>query len=114
MKTKEQLEESAEQYQSALETDLSELIDRSKNILAGAAVLGIGFWIGYKIYKSFSDEEKKETDYSVSRQEPSVGREIRNLIMKELAIFLLDIIKERVAEFLQERTNQEAENEEDH
>lgn len=115
MKTKEQLEASAKQYEDALETDLSEIIDRSKNILAGAAVLGISFWVAYKIFKSFSHKEESNNVEDTDRNEPpSVFAEVQKVIMKELAIFLLGILKEKVVEFLKEKQNGAIPDEEDY
>ena len=114
MKTKEQLEASAKQYENALETDLAELLDRSKNILAGAAVLGISFWVAYKIFKSFSATEENSTEYSERKEQPSMFADIQKMIMKELAVFLLGIIKEKVIEFLQEKQNEVASDEKDY
>lgn len=114
MKTKEQLEASAKQYQDALETDLAQLIDRSKNILAGAAVLGISFWIAYKIFKSFSHKEESNVEVAKRSEQPSVFAEVQKVVMKELAIFLLGILKEKVVEFLKEKQNEVTSDEEDY
>jgi len=108
MKTKEQLEASAKQYQEALEGDLDEIISKAKSILTGAVVIGAGFWIAYSIFKSFSNqsEESENNDHGnhIEHQhsEPSVFSVVKQAIMKELAIFLLGIIKEKVFEYMQE------------
>ncbi len=108
MKTKEQLEASAKQYQDALESDLDEIISKTKSILTGAVVIGAGFWIAYSIFKSFSnqsdDSNNDDLDNHTQHQhkEPSVFNVVKQAIMKELAMFLLGIIKEKVFEYLQE------------
>lgn len=104
IKTKEQLEASAKKYQEALEDDLDNIVSKAKTILTGAVVIGAGFWIAYSIFKSFSNETDNE-EHNQQQQhhsEPSVFSAAKQAIMKELAIFLLGIIKEKAFEYLQQ------------
>jgi len=104
--TKEDLQKSSKEYQKALEEDLDHLLKRSKEILIGAAVVGAGFWITYKIFKSLSSNKSEDSDPRASEptqqsSEPGVMDVIKLAVMKELALFLLGIVKEKVTEYVQ-------------
>jgi len=105
--TKEELSKTSKAYEEALEEDLDQLLNRSKEILVGAAVIGAGFWIAYKIFKSFTsnngegDHTPDKVPQDERSSEPGVMDIVKQTIMKELAIFLLGIIKEKVAEYVQ-------------
>jgi len=103
-KTKEELKASARKYQDSLEKDVDELVDKAKTILTGTVVIGAGFWVAYKLFKALfssdDEEDERESDHEVSHK-PSVFSVVKQAILKEIAIFLLGILKEKVAEYLQ-------------
>lgn len=113
-KSKEQLEASSEEYREALEHDMHDLVERAKSILTGAVVVGAGFWVAYRLFKSLTENNSKEVDHvdydasgTSSQDEPSVWSVIKHTLMKELAIFILGILKEKIVEYMQEITNDE-------
>ena len=112
--SKAQLEASAKKYQDALEDDLDDVISQAKSILAGAVVIGAGFWIAYSIFKAFSKEHSEEPttlEVESHHAEPSTLSVIKKALMKELAIFLLGIIKEKMFEYIKEVKSEENDSE---
>lgn len=111
-KTKAQLEASAKQYQEALQNDVDEIVGKAKTILTGAVVVGVGFWAAYAIFKSFSNPPESSNEPATEEvkhhSEPSVMSVVKKAIIKELAIFLLGIIKEKAFEYLQELKSDES------
>jgi len=111
-KSKEQLEASSEVYREALEHDMHDLVERAKSILTGAVVVGAGFWVAYRLFKSLTEDNNQANDYensdTPSQDEPTVWSVIKHTVMKELAIFILGILKEKIVEYMQEITNDEA------
>ncbi|MTI21940.1 hypothetical protein E1176_12985 [Fulvivirga sp. RKSG066] len=106
-KTREELEASAEEYEHALEQDVDELLSKTKTILTGTLVVGAGFWVAYKLFKALASDNHQETSrasvvpQATSDDEPSVFSVVKHTIMKELAFFLLGIIKEKLLDYLQ-------------
>ena len=109
--TKEQLKATSKQYEKALEDDLDSLLERAKTIALGTVAVGAGFWIAYRIFKSINSSDSEETEAHQERahtdDEPSFGTILKQAIVKELAIFLLGILKDKITEYLQRELTDE-------
>lgn len=108
-KTRDELEASSKEYREALQHDVTDIIEQSRNILAGVAIAGLSFWVIYKLYKSLVKEDKEERDSGSNNQ--SIFNPIRDILIKEIAMLLLGIVKDKVVEYIQ---NLEENDTEDH
>ena len=98
----------SEQFKNALSGDVNELKEVSKDagksaLIGGGIVLG-GF-ILYKLFSSSKENEEahKEKSTDVVYVNPPSNNSIFNTIMSNISMFLLQIAKEKLMEFMKEK-----------
>lgn len=109
------LEKDSAEHREAFEQELEEIIDNAKRVATSVAVIGGGFALSYYIIKKLTSSKKKikyKTGRSgkkkevVIQKQPSVFSTVGSVILTEMAVFLLAMAKEKLAEYL-ENTNSE-------
>ncbi len=95
------------QYQHALEGQFSDLKSQAESWMKGAAVVGGVIFVGYSFYKVFIE---KDDESEKSTEEPKVAltpvhnkneSSIVRMIKESIALFLIEIAKEKIQQFLQ-------------
>ena len=107
MPGREGLMQTNTRYQEALEGQFSDLRSQAENWMKGAAVVGGVIFVGYSFYKVFIE---KEDDLEQSTDDPKVAltpvydkneSSIVRMIKESIALFLIEIAKEKIQQFLQ-------------
>ena len=112
--SKSKLEQLSREQESELEMELDELVDKGKSLATTTVIIAGGLALTYLIYKSLFDEGKpkkkkkkrvvvEDGDEVIIEEESSIFGEITGTIAKEASIFLLEIAKQKLAEYLSAR-----------
>lgn len=108
------LEQNSIKHREAFEHELADIMDRTKRVATTAAVVGGGFAISYYIIKkitggkktvkrTISSDGNKEVNEVVIHKQPSTMTTIGNVILTEVAIFMLGMAKEKLKVLLDKR-----------
>lgn len=109
-KEKKDFERESEEHKHAFEEELSEALDKGKRIATSALVIGGGFALSYYLIRKMtggSSKKVKKIKGNDSQQEviihkkPSVFSTVGNVVLTEIAVFLLAIAKEKLIEYLE-------------
>lgn len=112
-KEKKDLERASEEHKHAFEEELSEALDKGKRIATSALVIGGGFALSYylirkmtggstkKIKKIKGKGSQQDVKEVVINRKPSVFSTVGNVVLTEIAVFLLAIAKEKLIEYLE-------------
>ncbi|MBL6449684.1 hypothetical protein JMN32_25465 [Fulvivirga sp. 29W222] len=115
-KRREELEQDSQRHKEAFEVELSEVIDKTKRIATSALVVGGSFALTYYLIKKLTskDSEKKtnvdkNTESVTIQKNPSLFSTVGNVILTEMAVFLLDLAKERLINYIENLNSREDE-----
>lgn len=110
-KKKENLEQNSQKHREAFEHELSEVVDKTKRIATSALVIGGSFALSYYLIKKLTSKksvkkikrQKSTGDINevVIQKHPSVFSTVGNVILTEMAVFLLGIAKERLINYIE-------------
>ncbi|ELR69934.1 hypothetical protein C900_04457 [Fulvivirga imtechensis AK7] len=122
-KERKAYERASEEHKEAFEQELSEMLDKGKRIATSALVIGGGFAISYYLMKRLSGGKKvkkvKKKKHSPSNEYPETVNEVvvekkptvlstvGNVLLTEIAVFLLAIAKEKLVEYIEKQREDE-------
>ncbi|GAA0892540.1 hypothetical protein GCM10009122_22190 [Fulvivirga kasyanovii] len=122
-KKKENLEQNSQKHREAFEHELSEVVDRTKRIATSALVIGGSFALSYYLIKKLTSKksvkkikrQKSTGDINevVIQKHPSVFSTVGNVILTEMAVFLLGIAKERLINYIENLNSRDDEDSKD-
>ena len=119
---KKKLIEASNRHRHELEREVGELGDQSQRMLKNALIIGGALALTYvvvnqlthrkskkKKLKSSSPEEKEgvQNEESSENEEPSILSEIGNKVAGAATVFLLDLAKEKISEYLSSHKNKD-------
>ncbi|UII34480.1 hypothetical protein LVD17_11735 [Fulvivirga ulvae] len=120
---KEDLEHDSQKHREAFEHELSEVVDKTKRIATSVLVIGGSFALSYYLIKKLTGKKtvkkikmQKDTggvNEMVIQKHPSVFSTVGNVILTEMAVFLLGIAKERLINYIQNLNSREDEDSKD-
>lgn len=110
-RSKADLEQSSMAHREAFENELSEAVDRAKSIGTSALVIGGGFVVSYYIIKKLTTrktvkkikttKDPDKINEVVIHKQPTVFATVRNVVMTEIAVFLLGIAKQKLVNYIE-------------
>lgn len=122
-KEREAYERASEEHKEAFEQELSEMLDKGKRIATSALVIGGGFAISYFLMKRLSggkkikkikrkkhapsDEYQERVNEMIVEKKPTVLSTVGNVLLTEIAVFLLAIAKEKLIEYIEKQREDE-------
>ncbi len=112
---KRKLIETSDRHRQEMKREVKDLSDRSEKILKNALVIGGVLALTYFVVDHLSSKEKKhrsrnrnknesnETVVSVEDESPSLLSSMGDKMINVASVFLLDLAKEKLSEYLQYR-----------
>ena len=118
---KEHWQNISDKHRDTLKADLDAIMERSKDLMVGAAVIGGGFALSYFMIKKIGGKKKvkvthKKDDDNHTREvtvekQPSMLTSIGHVVLTELTLFGLTIVKEKLIEYLKTINTEDQEDE---
>ncbi len=117
---KKKLIETSDRHKRALEKEVSALTQKADKMVTNALIIGGSLALTYFLISSISSSRKKkkknkqkaqgkamEGDEEMSEEDhnPSILSQIGTRVLNEASVILLDIAKEKLAEYLESRKN---------
>ena len=117
---KKKLIETSDRHKRALEKEVSALAQKADKMVTNALIIGGSLALTYFLISSISSSRKKkkknkqkaqgkamEGDEEMSEEDhnPSILSQIGTRVLNEASVILLDIAKEKLAEYLESRKN---------
>lgn len=117
---KKKLIETSDRHKRALEKEVSALTQKADKMVTNALIIGGSLALTYFLISSISSSRKKkkknkqkaqgkamEGDEEMSEEDhnPSILGQIGTRVLNEASVILLDIAKEKLAEYLESRKN---------
>ncbi len=114
---KKKLIETSHRHRQEMERELKDLSDRSEKILKNALIIGGALALTYLVVNQLSSSEpkkkkaKKSSENAIMDQleeeEPSLLSAMGDKVMNIASVFLLDLAKEKLSEYLQHRKSKD-------
>jgi len=120
---KRKLIETSDRHKRALEKDLSDLTQKSDQMLKNALIIGGSLALTYLLISSLSKKKKKKkntasvsqktemgaatVDQDEEESVPSIFGEVGTRIVNMGAVMLLDIAREKISEYLASRKKED-------
>lgn len=120
---KRKLIETSDRHKRALEKDLSDLTQKSDQMLKNALIIGGSLALTYLLISSLSKKKKKKKNTASAAQKtemgaaavdqneeesvPSIFGEVGTRIVNMGAVMLLDIAREKISEYLASRKKED-------
>ena len=102
---KKELKDISENFKNEFSENISDIAGKiERGLLTGLLVTGVAY-ISYKFLgRAFNDEEKEDSVHPSSKQENRFTQ-VTKFIGEAIAVFLLNLAKEELLKYLQERKN---------
>lgn len=126
-KEKKTWERVSEEHREAFEQDIEELVEKGKRVATSALIIGGGFAISYLLVKKLAGGNKVKKTKKIKKmkgsghsntghaavsevvieKKPSVLSTVGNVVLTEIAVFLLAIAKEKLIEYIEKQRDNE-------
>jgi len=107
---KKRLIETSDRHRQEMERDLRDLSDRTESVLKNALVIGGALALTYLLVTQLSSTKKRKSKKAdvdeletEANETPSMLTQVGDKVLNVATIFLLDLAKEKLSEYLQNR-----------